>query len=984
MVVLFSASTYSAYIQYHHQELGSLHSLTLVLGGNEGQNSERSVIINLNQSSIIMTTELDALLFADSDDEYEDEYVPLNERSKDDDEESNEEASGGEEAKAKEAEEEEEEFQIEGKYIDVSALLSHVQMLESKLPEDPVYFGHPQHPEIHMCRIPTKERGVVAMMAVTRRCISAQLVKETPDGGSTEGSPVEVLVMQGEDQVTCSTILVLEIPKLSAEDKNVVPDKNARKQQGMSLMSGGLVPVAPLPRVALVVGTNHSRVISVEFSVKPKSLSLTRRNYYAGKDVQTYFEPLPYATLTDYQRSHRRGIPGPNGEAPRRIVPFEPSEGVTSLVPFGTIQGGKAVTYVWLAFGDGTGIRLHHAAFFASVIQKHTESQPNPKSLETVLGTKVIRWEARLPPLEATKFTIIPVPKYHPSPLAPFPAWKKPEFDPMTGAPIDSSIAEQVERQLMENFEAVVYCAGAMTESFPTLAFYTSEDQFGGREEQPEDDDEEEVKSGNIISTVFGGIFGMLTGGGKGSKEEAPPAAETEVERPEAWDPNVPFPSINLDPYKLYAGCEIHDPPRQVTQCTVEPEGELAAIADTLGRVSLVDLSTKQIIRMWKGFRDTTCYWMEIPRKTKVKSGQKAKILYLVIHSRQRRVVEVWRTRHGPKVLSLQVNREAQVVSVREMSRLGYIACCYLAHSNVPFSKRNQIQRIDIEDDERVGITNLERNQQPRPTLTMVPKDAAARLNQLKQMLSDTNVECQSVDVFKALERIKSVEDLAVALDTLASSPTLERKMAVDGSTFQRLAISYCKQKLDEAINEAGREALTNPHVQLLAFKIAYYDQISKAYDVIHRHETSQDVGVHAPNVIAPSSWGLEAIGWTSTYEKITKTLIDDGIPQNPIEPMKFYEFASALEPPKKYMDEDYVLENGGYKIYFSDSTRTRREILFRIFKPLLGDVFSFGAVSQIFDALGTKSDGEYVMKVSETQVVDCAKVWWVISLTVC
>jgi hypothetical protein len=417
----------------------------------------------------------------------------------------------------------------------------------------------------------------------------------------------------------------------------------------------------------------------------------------------------------------------------------------------------------------------------------------------------------------------------------------------------------------------------------------------------------------------------MLTGGGgsnsKEKEKKKDPTADMISERPKSWDPNVPFPSLNLDPYKLYAGCEIHDAPRQVTQCTVEPEGELAAIADTLGRVSLVDLSTKQIVRMWKGFRDTTCYWMEIPRKTKVKDGQKAKTLYLVIHSRQRRVVEIWRTRHGPKVMSIQVNREAQVISVREMSRIGYIACCYLAHSNVPLSKMNQIQRIDIEDDETVGITNLERNRQPRPTLTMVPSDAAARLNQLKQLLSDTNVECQSVDVFKASERIKSVEDLAVALDTLASTPTLERKMGVDGSTFQRLAISYCKQKLDEAISQAGREAFSNPHVQLLAFKIAYYDQISKAYDVIHRHETSEDVGAHVANVVAPSSWGLEAIGWTSTYEKITKTLIDDDIPQNPTEPMKFYEFASALEPPKKYLEEDYVLENGGYKIYFSDST---------------------------------------------------------------
>ena len=855
---------------------------------------------------------------------------------------------------------------IDGSYIEAGALLSHVQKLESKLPENATLFGHPQPPQLHMCRIPSKVKGIVAMIAVTKRCISAQLVMENANEGSREGSPVEVLVMQGEDQITCATILALEVPKLSADDKMILPDR-VPKSSASSLMSGGMMPVAPPPRLAVVLGTTHSRVISVEFSVKPKSLTLNRRNYYAGSDVLTYFEPLPFATLTNYQRAHRRGVPRPNGEKPRRVVPFEPSEGVSTLVPYGTIRDGKALTYVWLSYGDGTGVRVHHAAFFASVVQKHTESQPNPQSLESVLGTKVIRWEARLPPLEATNFTLVPIPKYHPSPLAPFPAWKRPEFDEVTGANLDPAAAE-VARALAENFEALVYCTGAMTESFPTLAFYTSEDQFEGRWEEPEDDEEEERGGGNIISSVFGGIYGILTGGSSQPKQEAPVPETVASEKSEEWDPQVPFPSINLEPYKLYAGCEIHDPPRQVTQCTVDPEGDLAAIADTLGRVSLVDLSTKQIVRMWKGFRETTCHWMEVPRKTEVK-GQKNKILYLVIHSRQRRVVEIWRTRHGPKVKSLQVNREAQIVTIREVSSVGFIAGCYLAHSNVPFSNMNQLQPITIQDDESAGITKLERNRQPRPTLTMAPQDAVARLNRLKQLLSDTNVECQSVDVFKALERIQSVEDLAVALDTLAASPTLELKMGVEGSTFQRLAVSYCKQKLDESINEAGREAYTNPHVQLLAFKIAYYDQISRAYEVIHRHETSNDLGVHSVNVVAPSSWGLEAIGWTWVYEKITKTLIDDNIPQSSIEPMRFYEFASALEPPKQHMNEDYVVENGGYRIYFSDSTKTRREILVRIFKPLLGDIFSFSAVSQIFEALGTKKDGEYVMKVSD--VVD-------------
>ena len=851
---------------------------------------------------------------------------------------------------------------ISGQYIGAGEVLRHVQEQESKSQDGKDYnaFGHPEPPQLYMCRIAAKEKGIVALMAVTRHCVSAQLVKETLDGMSTEGPPVEVLVMKGDDHISCATILLLELPKLSAEDKQLVP---YQKNQGLSLMSGGMVPIAPSPRVAIVVGTTHSRVISVEFTVKIRSLSLTRRNFYAGKEVLTFFEPLPFGTLASHQRTVRRAVTGPNGEKPRRIVPFEPSHGVCTIVPYSTNRKGKTVTYVWLSYGDGTAVRLHHAAFFASVIQKHSESQPTEKSLESVLGINVVRWEARLPPLEGTRFTLVPVPKYHPSPFAPFPTWQKPRFDEATGVRVDPAVVPS-RLEMTENFEALVYCYGAMAENFPTLAFYTSEDQFEGRKED-DDDGVEEAGSGSILSSVVYGIYGMLTGGASSSKPiEQDPVEEPDItDSSQEWDPKVPFPSLNLDPYRLYAGSEIHDPPRQITFCTVEPDGNLAAIADTLGRVSLVDLSTKQIVRMWKGLRDTTCCWLEVPRKSEVKPGQTQKILYLVIHSRQRRIVEIWRTRNGPKVKSLSVAREAQLLTVRELSRVGYISSCYLAHSNMPHSRLNKIQRIVVEEDESTGMTTAERNNHVRPKLTMAPQDSAARLNQMMQLLSDTHVECQSIDVYKALERIVSIEDLSVALDTLASSPALERKMGEDGSTFQRLAIQHCKVKLDEAISDSGREALTNPHVQRLAFKIAYYDQVVKAYDVIHAHERRRDAGIHSSNVGSPSSWGLEAIGWTSVYEKITKTLIDDGIPPISTTPMLFYEFASSLEPPKKYLEEDYDLKNSGYKVYFSDSTKTRREILARVFKPLLGDVFSFGSVSQVFDALGTRKDGEYVMK---------------------
>jgi hypothetical protein len=57
-------------------------------------------------------------------------------------------------------------------------------------------------------------------------------------------------------------------------------------------------------------------------------------------------------------------------------------------------------------------------------------------------------------------------------------------------------------------------------------------------------------------------------------------------------------------------------------------------------------------------------------------------------------------------------------------------------------------------------------------------------------------------------------------------------------------------------------------------------------------------------------------------------------------------------------------VEAGGYEVFLSDSSKTRKELLVRIFQPLLGDVFSFNALNQIFEALGIRKRHDYLLKV--------------------
>jgi hypothetical protein len=111
------------------------------------------------------------------------------------------------------------------------------------------------------------------------------------------------------------------------------------------------------------------------------------------------------------------------------------------------------------------------------------------------------------------------------------------------------------------------------------------------------------------------------------------------------------------------------------------------------------------------------------------------------------------------------------------------------------------------------------------------------------------------------------------------------------------------------------------------------------------------------------SRWALEALGWATTQEQITGKSIDADIPAASKDPLKFYALANACVPPKKWQSGPQA-KDGGYRVYLSDSSKTRRDVLVHIFEPLLGDVFAFSTVNQIFEHLGIKNDYEYMVKV--------------------
>jgi hypothetical protein len=131
-----------------------------------------------------------------------------------------------------------------------------------------------------------------------------------------------------------------------------------------------------------------------------------------------------------------------------------------------------------------------------------------------------------------------------------------------------------------------------------------------------------------------------------------------------------------------------------------------------------------------------------------------------------------------------------------------------------------------------------------------------------------------------------------------------------------------------------------------------------KAYDVLYKFESTIQDAFQQP-LKSPSHWAAEAMAWASTYEQVTGSSLDQEVTNKSLGRIRFSDFALSC----RFSDVPNNKGKIAIKIYFSESSRTRRSVLEHIFRPLLGDVFSLNIVYSIFDVLGTRSDLNYLQQ---------------------
>ena len=149
-------------------------------------------------------------------------------------------------------------------------------------------------------------------------------------------------------------------------------------------------------------------------------------------------------------------------------------------------------------------------------------------------------------------------------------------------------------------------------------------------------------------------------------------------------DPKKKQPRI-LRAVGLSLGSNISDAPRKITSLSLAPRGVLAVATDNFGRVLLLDARRKVISRLWKGYRDAQCGWIQCREE-----GQGREGLFLAIYAPKRGILEIWPAQSGSRVGAFTIGKGARLLHtahgilglgqlIHQQRRVGNLSECYTA-----------------------------------------------------------------------------------------------------------------------------------------------------------------------------------------------------------------------------------------------------------------------------------------------------------------
>nr|XP_012216087.1 PREDICTED: rab3 GTPase-activating protein non-catalytic subunit isoform X1 [Linepithema humile] len=113
---------------------------------------------------------------------------------------------------------------------------------------------------------------------------------------------------------------------------------------------------------------------------------------------------------------------------------------------------------------------------------------------------------------------------------------------------------------------------------------------------------------------------------------------------------------------------------REGDSIVCSPNKMLSVISDAMGRVILINNRKGIAVRMWKGYRDAQCGWIEVTEekdrgihKNINKSGRKTLLrtaLFLVIYAPKKGVIDIWNVQQGPKITTFTASKNGRLLYI--------------------------------------------------------------------------------------------------------------------------------------------------------------------------------------------------------------------------------------------------------------------------------------------------------------------------------
>lgn len=109
----------------------------------------------------------------------------------------------------------------------------------------------------------------------------------------------------------------------------------------------------------------------------------------------------------------------------------------------------------------------------------------------------------------------------------------------------------------------------------------------------------------------------------------------------------------------------ICDQQRNAMSVWLAPGNKIAAVSDNLGRIILVDCVKGIAIRVWKGYREAQCSFIEVIEKVAKKKNdesERRKAIFLVIFAPRRSCLEIWPLQRGDKIAAFNASKYGKLL----------------------------------------------------------------------------------------------------------------------------------------------------------------------------------------------------------------------------------------------------------------------------------------------------------------------------------